>query len=307
MESSVCCVVKLHGLLQQDVCSALVGSSPFAFAMVLLFFQGEEKKKVRLFQGEEESTAKQSPTILHCLLISTFAALQIANCKFAIHSPWVYAMSTDQPPAPPASARRRQCVAAAAAATAACLAPLAVLLAVLVLAPSLLPRLLLRPHHVVPVVASAELRLLAFDAAAPAVAYNLSATLRFDNPGGLYTWRWTALRAAPSYAGQRLGDAAALPGITARGAGAGDARAAAWAGTQRVPPGRRARAVAAALARDRAAGWYVVKVDVATVQNGAESDFACVLSFPAAALARNGSGAAVFDGGRCVDAVHGEI
>uniref|UniRef100_A0A0E0DM14 Uncharacterized protein n=1 Tax=Oryza meridionalis TaxID=40149 RepID=A0A0E0DM14_9ORYZ len=158
-------------------------------------------------------------------------------------------MSTDQPPvpAPPpaASARRRQCVAAAAAATAACLAPLAVLLAVLVLAPSLLPRLLLRPHHVVPVVASAELRLLAFDAAAPAVAYNLSATLRFDNPGGLYTWR--------------------------------------------------------------AAGWYVVKVDVATVQNGAESDFACVLSFPAAALARNGSGAAVFDGGRCVDAVRGEI
>lgn len=65
--------------------------------------------------------------------------------------------------------------------------------------------------------------------------------------------------------------------------------------------------MAAALARDRAAGWYVVKVDVATVQNGAESDFACVLSFPAAALARNGSGAAVFDGGRCVDAVHGEI
>lgn len=306
MESSVCCVVKLHGLLQQDVCSALVGSSPFAFAMVLLFFQGEEKKKVRLFQGEEESTAKQSPTILHCLLISTFAALQIANCKFAIHSPWVYAMSTDQPPAPPASARRRQCVAAAAAATAACLAPLAVLLAVLVLAPSLLPRLLLRPHHVVPVVASAELRLLAFDAAAPAVAYNLSATLRFDNPGGLYTWRCTALRAAPSYAGQRLGDAAALPGsrraapapATPCGGVGGDAARAA---------GRRARAVAAALARDRAAGWYVIKVDVATVQNGAESDFACVLSFPAAALARNGSGAAVFDGGRCVDAVHGEI
>uniref|UniRef100_A0A0E0KYG8 Uncharacterized protein n=1 Tax=Oryza punctata TaxID=4537 RepID=A0A0E0KYG8_ORYPU len=43
-------------------------------------------------------------------------------------------------------------------------------------------------------------------------------------------------------------------------------------------------------------------VAVSTVQNGAESDFACVLSFPAAAVARNGSAAAVFDGGRCVDA-----
>uniref|UniRef100_A0A0D9ZU79 Uncharacterized protein n=1 Tax=Oryza glumipatula TaxID=40148 RepID=A0A0D9ZU79_9ORYZ len=70
---------------------------------------------------------------------------------------------------------------------------------------------------------------------------------------------------------------------------------------------RRQCVAAAAAATAAAAGWYVVKVDVATVQNGAESDFACVLSFPAAALARNGSGAAVFDGGRCVDAVHGEI
>ncbi|KAF0925651.1 hypothetical protein E2562_017226 [Oryza meyeriana var. granulata] len=221
-------------------------------------------------------------------------------------------MSTEPnlpPPVSPrgAGARRRQCVAAAAAATAACLAPLAVLLAVLVLAPSLLPRLLLRPHHVVPYVASAELRLLSFDAAASTVVYNLSATLRFDSPSGLYTWRCTALRAAPSYAGQRLGDATALPGITRRGAGAGDTRAAAWAGTQRVPPGRRARAVTAALARDRAVGWYAVKVDVATVQNGAESDFACVLSFPAAAVAHNGSAAAVFDGGRCVDAVRCDI
>ncbi|KAL5203521.1 hypothetical protein ABZP36_014473 [Zizania latifolia] len=221
-------------------------------------------------------------------------------------------MSTDPPLPPPASprgggARRRQCVAAVAAAAAACLAPLAVLLAVLVLAPSLLPRLLLRPHHVAPYVASAELRLLAFDAAASAVAYNLSATLRFDNPSGLYTWRCTGLRAAPSYAGQRLGDATPLPGLTRRGAGARDARAVAWAGTQRVPPGRRARAVVAALARDRAVGWYTVKVAVATVQNGVESDFACLLSFPAAAVARNGSAAAVFDGGRCVDAVLGEI
>ncbi|KAG8067189.1 hypothetical protein GUJ93_ZPchr0005g15097 [Zizania palustris] len=55
-------------------------------------------------------------------------------------------------------------------------------------------------------------------------------------------------------------------------------------------------------------GSYTVKVAVATVQNGAESDFACLLSFPAAAVARNGSesgnrtAAAVFDGGRCVDA-----
>jgi hypothetical protein len=56
---------------------------------------------------------------------------------------------------------------------------------VLVLAPSLIPRLLLRPHHVVPYVASGELRALAFDAAASAITYNLSAVLRFDSASSL--------------------------------------------------------------------------------------------------------------------------
>lgn len=61
MESSVCCVVKLHGLLQQDVCSALVGSSPFAFAMVLLFFQGEEKKKSSTLSRRRGEHSKAKP------------------------------------------------------------------------------------------------------------------------------------------------------------------------------------------------------------------------------------------------------
>ncbi|KAG8067190.1 hypothetical protein GUJ93_ZPchr0005g15077 [Zizania palustris] len=195
-----------------------------------------------------------------CSILSrTRAKHKPPSCIAMRSSTLLHDMTTDPPPPPPASprgggARRRQCVAAVAAAAAACLAPLAVLLAVLVLAPSLLPRLLLRPHHVAPYVTSAELRLLAFDAAASAVAYNLSATLRFDNPSGLYTWRCTGLRAAPSYAGQRLGDATPMPELTRRGAGASDARAVAWAGTRRVPPGRRARAVVAALARDMAVG-----------------------------------------------------
>ncbi|KAL6840972.1 hypothetical protein ACP4OV_029232 [Aristida adscensionis] len=227
-------------------------------------------------------------------------------------------MSTEPPPPSPASPRgtprRGQCAAAVAAAAAACLAPVAVFLAVLVLAPSLLPRLLLRPHHAVPYVASAELRLLAFDAAASAVAYNLSAVLRFDGPPGLYARRYTGIRAAPFYAGQELGAAVALPGFTRRRRGAGDGPPlpAAWAGVQRVPPGRRARAVAAALARERAEGSLSVKVAVRAVQDGAESDFACVLSFPAPRHGRGGGGggggaAGVFDGGRCVDAVRGEF
>ncbi|KAL6607839.1 hypothetical protein ACP70R_040902 [Stipagrostis hirtigluma subsp. patula] len=222
-------------------------------------------------------------------------------------------MSTEPPLPLPASPsgmlRRGQCTAAVAAAAAACLAPLAVFLAVLVLAPSLLPRLLLRPHHVVPYVVSAELRLLAFDAAASAVAYNLSAVLRFDGPPGLYSRRYAGVRAAPFYAGQELGAAAVLPAFTQRrsGAGAGHALPVAWAGVQRVPPGRRARAVAAALARERAEGSLTVKVAVRAVQDGAESDFACVLSFPAPRRRRGGDAAGVFDGGRCVDAVHSEF
>ncbi|KAM3407214.1 hypothetical protein ACQJBY_000954 [Aegilops geniculata] len=224
-------------------------------------------------------------------------------------------MTTAEPPIPPSPTsprdrvRRRQCALALAAAAAACLAPVAVLLAVLVLAPSLLPRLLLRPHHVVPYVSSAELRLLAFDPASSAVSYNLSATLRFDSPCLYCTWRYTELKATPSYAGQQLGAAAELPELTQRRGS--DARDIAWAGTQKVPPGRRARAVAAALAREEAEGRLSVKVAVSTMQNGARSDFACVLSFPAVSVPRRGGSgspaAAVFDGGRCVDAVPGEI
>ncbi|KAF6988204.1 hypothetical protein CFC21_005776 [Triticum aestivum] len=224
-------------------------------------------------------------------------------------------MTTAEPPIPPSPTsprdrvRRRQCALALAAAAAACLAPVAVLLAVLVLAPSLLPRLLLRPHHVVPYVSSAELRLLAFDPAASAVSYNLSATLRFDSPCLYCTWRYTELKATPSYAGQQLGAGAELPELTQRRGS--DARDIAWAGAQKVPPGRRARAVAAALAREEAEGRLSVKVAVSTVQNGARSDFACVLSFPAVSAPRRGGtgspAAAVFDGGRCVDAVPGEI
>lgn len=148
------------------------------------------------------------------------------------------AMSTETPS--PASQRRRQCVAAVAATAAACLAPLVVFLAVLVLAPSLIPRLLLRPHHVVPYIASGELRALAFDAAASAITYNLSAVLRFDGAPSLHASRYTGIRAAPFCAGQELGAAVALPGFTQR-IGGGAALPVPWAGVQRVPPGRRAR------------------------------------------------------------------
>ncbi|AQK95153.1 hypothetical protein ZEAMMB73_Zm00001d010873 [Zea mays] len=147
-------------------------------------------------------------------------------------------MSTETPS--PASRRRRQCVAVVAATAAACLAPLVVFLAVLVLAPSLIPRLLLRPHHVVPYIASGELRALAFDAAASAITYNLSAVLRFDGAPSLHASRYTGIRAAPFCAGQELGAAVALPGFTQR-IGGGAALPVPWAGVQRVPPGRRAR------------------------------------------------------------------
>ncbi|OEL35296.1 hypothetical protein BAE44_0003689 [Dichanthelium oligosanthes] len=221
-------------------------------------------------------------------------------------------MSTGPPS--PASQRRRQCAAAVAAAAAACLAPLVVFLAVLVLAPSLIPRLLLRPHHVVPYVTSAELRLLSFDTAASALAYNLSTVLRFDGPPGLYARRYTGIKAAPFYAGQELGAAVALPEFTQRRGGSGGGGATlpvAWAGVQRVTPGGRgARAVAAALARERAQGLISVKVAVRAAQDGEESDFACVLSFPVPRK-RDGSGRGaapgVFDGGSCADAVRGEF
>ena len=211
----------------------------------------------------------------------------------------------------PASQRRQQCAAATAAAAAACLAPVVVFLAVLVLAPSLIPRLLLRPHHVVPRVVSAELRLMSFDAAASALAYNLSAVLQFDGPPGLYVPRYTGVRAAPFYAGQELGAAVALLEFTQRhGGGGGATLPVAWAGVQRVTPGRRARSVAAALARERAQGWISVKVAVRAAQDGEESDFACSLSFPVPRK-RDGSGSgatpAVFDGGSCADAVRGEF
>ncbi|PAN17273.1 hypothetical protein PAHAL_3G117900 [Panicum hallii] len=217
-------------------------------------------------------------------------------------------MSTEPPS--PASQRRRQCVAATAAAAAACLAPVVVFLAVLVLAPSLIPRLLLRPHHVLPYVASAELRLMSFDAAASALAYNLSVVLRFDGPPGLYARRYTGVKAAPFYAGQELGAAVALPEFTQRRGGGGATLPVAWAGVQRVTPGRRARSVAAALARERAQGWISVKVAVRAAQDGDESDFACSLSFPVPSK-RDGSGSGatpvVFDGGSCADAARGEF
>ncbi|PUZ64036.1 hypothetical protein GQ55_3G111800 [Panicum hallii var. hallii] len=217
-------------------------------------------------------------------------------------------MSTEPPS--PASQRRRQCVAATAAAAAACLAPVVVFLAVLILAPSLIPRLLLRPHHVLPYVASAELRLMSFDAAASALAYNLSAVLRFDDPPGLYARRYTGVKAAPFYAGQELGAAVALPEFTQRRGGGGATLPVAWAGVQRVTPGRRARSVAAALARERAQGWISVKVAVRAAQDGDESDFACLLSFPVPSK-RDGSGSGatpvVFDGGSCADAARGEF
>ncbi|RLN29631.1 hypothetical protein C2845_PM05G12380 [Panicum miliaceum] len=218
-------------------------------------------------------------------------------------------MSTEPPS--PASQRRRQCVAATAAAAAACLAPVVVFLAVLVLAPSLIPRLLLRPHHVVPYVASAELRLMSFDPAASALVYNLSAVLRFDGPPVLYARRYTGVRAAPFYAGQELGAAVALPEFTQRrGGGGGATLPVAWAGVQRVTPGRRARSVAAALARERAQGWISVKIAMRAAQDGEESDFACLLSFPVPRK-RGGSGSGatpvMFDGGSCADAVRGEF
>ncbi|CAL4895701.1 unnamed protein product [Urochloa decumbens] len=214
-------------------------------------------------------------------------------------------MSTEPPS--PESQRRRQCAAATAAAAATCFAPVVVLLAVLVLAPSLLPRLLLRPHHAVPYVASAELRVMSFDAAASALKYNLSTVLRFDGgppaPGLRSSRRFTGVRAAPFYAGQELGAAVALPEL------AGATVPVAWAGVQRVAPGRGARAVASALARERARGFISVKVAVRAAQGGGEeSDFACVLSFPVPHK-RDGSGAVpgVFDGGSCADAVRGEF
>jgi len=103
----------------------------------------------------------------------------------------------------------------------------------------------------------------------------------------------------------------ALPGFTQR-SGGGNALPVAWAGVQRVPPGRRARAVAAALARERAEGWISVKVAVRAAQDGAESDFACVLSFPVphkrdGGGAGNGAAPGVFDGGSCIDAVRTEF
>ncbi|CAL4910341.1 unnamed protein product [Urochloa decumbens] len=230
-----------------------------------------------------------------------------------LHSPSFGAMSTEPPS--PESQRRRQCVAATAAASAACFAPVVVLLAVLVLAPSLLPRLLLRPHHAVPYIASAELRVLSFDATATALAYNLSAVLRFDGgppAPGLRSRRFTAIRAAPFYAGQELGAAVALPELAAQRRGGGATVPVAWAGVQRVAPGRGARAVASALARERARGFISVKVAVRAAQDGGEeSDFACVLSFPVPHK-RDGSGSGgatpgVFDGGSCADAVRREF
>ena len=224
--------------------------------------------------------------------------------------PTLRAMSTEPPS--PASQRRRQCAAATAASAAACLAPVVVFLAVLVLAPSLIPRLLLRPHNdIVPRVASAELRLMSFDAAASALVYNLSAVLQFDGPPVLYARRYTGVRAAPFYAGQELGAAVALPEFAQRrGGGGGATLPVAWAGVQRVTPGRRARSVAAALARERAQGWISVKVAVRAAQDGEESDFACSLSFPVPRK-RDGSGSGatpvVFDGGSCADAVRGEF
>nr|CAB3502474.1 unnamed protein product [Digitaria exilis] len=184
-------------------------------------------------------------------------------------------MSTADPPSP-ASQRRHQCAAATAAAAAACLAPLIVFLAVLVLAPSLVPRLLLRPHyHAVLSVASAELRLMSFDAAASAIAYNLSAVLRFEGPPPSLHAR-QVIKAAPFYAGQELGAAVALPEFTQRRGGVGRARA-----------------------RERARGRIVVR------DGGEESDFACLLSFPVPQERSNGS--VVFDGGSCADAVRGEF
>nr|CAB3463916.1 unnamed protein product [Digitaria exilis] len=208
---------------------------------------------------------------------------------------------TETEPPSPASQRRHQCAAAVAAAAAACIAPLVVFLGVLVLAPSIVPRLLLRPHHAVPYVASAELRLMSFDAAASALAYNLSAVLRFDGPP-------PTLRAAPFYAGQELGAAVALPDFTQRRGGGGAATLpVAWAGVQHVTPGRGARSVAAALARERARGRIVVKVAVrATQGDGEESDFECFLSFPVPHGERS-NGSIVFDGGSCADAVRGEF
>lgn len=209
-------------------------------------------------------------------------------------------MSTE--PAP-ASQRRHQCAAAVAAAAAACLAPLIVFLAVLVLAPSLVPRLLLRPHyHAVPSVASAELRLMSFDAAASALAYNLSAVLRFDAPPPALLYK--GVKAAPFYAGQELGAAVALPEFTQRRASAAATLPVAWAGVQRVMHGRGTQ-VAAALARERARGWITVKVAVRAAHDGEESDFACLLSFPTPHERSNGS--VVFDGGSCTDAVRGEF
>jgi hypothetical protein len=77
-----------------------------------------------------------------------------------------------------------------------------------------------------------------------------------------------------------------------------------------VAPGRGARAVAAALARERAQEWISVRVAVRAAQDGEESDFACVLSFPVPRK-RDGSGsgaaAGVFDGGSCADAVRVEF
>ncbi|XP_066367509.1 uncharacterized protein [Miscanthus floridulus] len=255
-----------------------------------------------------KSVPKQLPGLLSAAMIGALYHTLRSDDPAAAF-PILRAMSTETPS--PASQRRRQCAAAVAAAAAACLAPLVVFLAVLVLVPSLIPRLLLRPHHVVPYVASGELRALAFDAAASAVTYNLSAVLRFDGPPNLYARRYTGIRAAPFYAGQELGAAVALPGFTQR-SGGGNALPVAWAGVQRVPPGRRARAVAAALARERAEEWISVKVAVRAAQDGAESDFACVLSFPVphkrdGGGAGNGAAPGVFDGGSCIDAIRTEF
>jgi hypothetical protein len=98
-----------------------------------------------------------------------------------------------------------------------------VFLVVLVLAPSLLPRLLLRPHHAVPYVASAELHHLSFDVATSALACNLSVVLRFDDgpPCVHARRRYPEVRVAPFYSGLELGAAVALPAFTlSRGGGA---------------------------------------------------------------------------------------
>jgi hypothetical protein len=96
----------------------------------------------------------------------------------------------------------------------------------------------------------------------------------------------------------------ALPGFTQR-IGGGAALPVAWAGVQRVPPGRRTRAVAAALARDRAEGWVAVRA----AQDGAASDFACVMSLLPVPRRRDGGGRGTapgaFHGGSCIDAVRG--